>query len=252
MVSCKRIKSWNMTHMYKLEKLKKFAEVNSYSDADQLLTSLMESVNIEKFTYTFYPADFKLTNKSLHVLCSEETNQWQQHYVTHYYDRIDPIFHRMTSQQLPLCWKIEDELAKANVKQKQFFSEALDFGMKGGFAVPIHAPKGLFANLVVQDVAILKSLKQFPNLIYRLQLLAYHYHATISRLINLEQNFNLTAREKECLMLTSQNKTAKEIAKILSITPRTVGFHIENALKKLEVSNKYQAVNKLIQSGLFI
>ncbi len=228
-------------------------ELETLSAADSALSQIMANLDCGKFSYNYYPTDFQQTGKASHILCTEQVQGWQEHYSAHHYDQIDPIFNRMRKSHLPLSWKLEDEISHYDKNQKQFFSDAIEFGFRGGFAVPIHAPQGEFANLVVQDVAILKRIKQDSEIEHALQLVAYRYHAQVNHLIEKENARNihkkLTLRETECLRLTAQHKTAKEIARILKITARTVGFHIENAIHKLGVENKYQAVSRATQCG---
>ncbi len=60
----------------------------------------------------------------------------------------------------------------------------------------------------------------------------------------------LTSREEEVLHLLAQGKQNKEIAIELSITERTVKFHISSILGKLEAGNRTEAVTIAIQRGL--
>ena len=53
---------------------------------------------------------------------------------------------------------------------------------------------------------------------------------------------NLTSREVEILSLLAQGLTQTDIARDLSISPRTVGAHIEHILGKLGVHSRAQAV----------
>ena len=57
----------------------------------------------------------------------------------------------------------------------------------------------------------------------------------------------LTIREKEVFTLLIQNKTTKEIAKILSISEKTVRNHISNAMQKLGVKGRAAAVIELLK-----
>jgi LuxR family quorum sensing-dependent transcriptional regulator len=61
-----------------------------------------------------------------------------------------------------------------------------------------------------------------------------------------EQNI-LSRREAECLRWAAAGKTDNEIGAILSISPRTARFHIENAKKKLGVSTRIQAVTEALR-----
>ena len=60
----------------------------------------------------------------------------------------------------------------------------------------------------------------------------------------------LTYREEEVLQLLAQGKQNKEIDVELSITERTVKFHISSILGKLGAGNRTEAVTIAIQRGL--
>ena len=57
----------------------------------------------------------------------------------------------------------------------------------------------------------------------------------------------LTKREREVFMLLINNKTTKEIATELKISEKTVRNHISNAMQKLAVKGRAQAVVELIK-----
>ena len=57
----------------------------------------------------------------------------------------------------------------------------------------------------------------------------------------------LTKREKEVFKLLVTNKTTKEIAKSLNISEKTVRNHISNAMQKLGVKGRAQAVIELLK-----
>lgn len=59
----------------------------------------------------------------------------------------------------------------------------------------------------------------------------------------------LTKREEEVFSLLVKNKTTKEIAKELEISEKTVRNHISNAMQKLGVKGRAQAVVELIRLG---
>ena len=59
----------------------------------------------------------------------------------------------------------------------------------------------------------------------------------------------LTKREEEVFNLLVKNKTTKEIANTLKISEKTVRNHISNAMQKLGVKGRAQAVVELIKLG---
>ncbi len=59
----------------------------------------------------------------------------------------------------------------------------------------------------------------------------------------------LTSREQEVFELLVLNKSTKEIAEFLGISEKTVRNHISNAMQKLGVKGRAQAVVELIKLG---
>lgn len=59
----------------------------------------------------------------------------------------------------------------------------------------------------------------------------------------------LTKREEEVFSLLVENKTTKEIGEGLGISEKTVRNHISNAMQKLGVKGRAQAVVELIRLG---
>ena len=60
----------------------------------------------------------------------------------------------------------------------------------------------------------------------------------------------LTKREIEVLHLVAQGHSNETIAELLSITERTVRFHIANLFSKLQVSSRIEIVLQAIRMGL--
>lgn len=59
----------------------------------------------------------------------------------------------------------------------------------------------------------------------------------------------LTVREQEVFELLVLNKSTKEIAEFLGISEKTVRNHISNAMQKLGVKGRAQAVVELLKLG---
>ena len=60
----------------------------------------------------------------------------------------------------------------------------------------------------------------------------------------------LTARERSVLELMARGRTNKQIAAALSITERTVKFHVSSIFAKLGAGNRADAVSRAIRAGL--
>lgn len=62
-------------------------------------------------------------------------------------------------------------------------------------------------------------------------------------------NGRLTTREQQCLYLSAQGKSMKEIAVFLNISERQVGHHRNNIFQKLECKNIAEAIAKGLRYG---
>lgn len=76
---------------------------------------------------------------------------------------------------------------------------------------------------------------------------SYQFLLDINKSLILKDTFgnsiNLTHRESECLKIFVKNRTSKEIALTLGISPRTAELHIQNIKRKLGINYKSQLVD---------
>jgi signal transduction histidine kinase len=65
----------------------------------------------------------------------------------------------------------------------------------------------------------------------------------------IEAPVQLTPRETEVIQLLTEGLSNKEIARLLSISPRTVNFHLDNIYSKLGVSSRTEAAIYALRHG---
>jgi len=95
--------------------------------------------------------------------------------------------------------------------------------------------------------------------VYLVELLMPHLHMALQRMCQNENDAGgadsvakvLSDREIQVLSWVRDGKTNHEIGQILAISPLTVKNHVQKILRKLNVSNRAQAVAKGAASGLF-
>ena len=141
---------------------------------------------------------------------SNYPGEWKSRYISEDYTSIDPIVRHGLLEYTPLIWNGED------FQENRFFwEEALHHGIRHGWSIPVRGKYGL-----------------------------------ISMLSLVRSSESIAARETEMLKWTAVGKTYGEIGLILSIDQRTVKFHIVNAMRKLNSSNKAEATMKAYAIGL--
>jgi LuxR family quorum sensing-dependent transcriptional regulator len=133
-----------------------------------------------------------------------------------------------------------------NVRQRRALAEigfALD--VRDGLMIPIRNQRGL------EGIVLLGGKKPEMSPIVRsmLHILAHCAYAQAEAVKANPQKRHglLSPREIECLRLAAAGKTDNEIGRILTISPRTTRFHIENAKKKLGVATRVQAVAEALK-----
>lgn len=179
---------------------------------------------------------------------------WREKYLEQGYISCDPTLAHCFKDTRPLFWDSLD-LSKVEIKGLEIMEEARSCGLRSGISVPIHGA-GDFGVLSLtckhDDKASISNLKKIaPYISY----LAPHVHEAARRIVindGFDNNMapSLTVREIECLRWAADGKTAWETSIILSISERTVVFHLRNATSKLGASTKSQAVARAHSFGM--
>ncbi len=178
----------------------------------------------------------------------------------------DPIVRRAATSNAPFLWtdvRPFDQWSqrRPGVKSsaRKLMDLATDFRFFQGYAIPCHAvdAAGRPASALVsfywlgppQDLAKPGALPVW----LRLAVLVFHERMLALRGCATNDNGGapeLSDREVECLGWSARGKTIAEVATILGLAPRTVEFHLANAMRKLGVFSKVHAVAVAIQLGL--
>jgi DNA-binding response OmpR family regulator len=74
--------------------------------------------------------------------------------------------------------------------------------------------------------------------------------ARVARVSVWRDEIRLSERERDALAWSARGKTSDEIAQILSLTRRTIDFHLDNARAKLGVATRIEAVATAVAAGL--
>jgi LuxR family transcriptional regulator, quorum-sensing system regulator SolR len=173
---------------------------------------------------------------------------WMKHYQDHNFIDVDPTVREGMSSTGLIVWP------EATANAPRLWADARDFGLRVGVAHSSWAARGVFGLLTMARSAERLTDAERDMLAFQASWLANLSHALMSEFLVQklapESRVELTPRECEVLCWTGEGKTACEIGQILGISERTVNFHINNVLLKLNAINKVQAVVKAIAMGL--
>lgn len=185
---------------------------------------------------------------------SNYPEEWLDRYQEKHYQYSDPVVETGTRSRMPFVWKGIARWPDLGPKQKRLMHEATEFGIRNGLTVPTHGPgneAALFT--VVTD----RKSSEFDDVIrencYMLTVLTHHIHWLINESLlgtTNPKDLELSPRERECLHWCARGKTTWETSRIIHRSEATVNFHMQNAMRKLNVHNKCHAVAKVTARGL--
>jgi DNA-binding CsgD family transcriptional regulator len=174
---------------------------------------------------------------------------WQERYYTRGYLQIDPTVQHALRSTLPVVWS--NGLFEA---APELWEEARAHGLKFGWAQAARDASGSVGLLTLARSAGRLTQAELHANGAKMAWLAQCAHAGMSRLLLPklvpEALVAMTSREREVLRWTAEGKTAFEISQILTVSERTVNFHINNVVLKLGASNKTQAAVKAAALGM--
>jgi LuxR family transcriptional regulator len=182
------------------------------------------------------------------AIVSNYPSGWQAQYHSQNYLAIDPTVKHGLRSSLPFLWT--DELFSP---AKEFWEEARSFGLHYGRAQSIRDFNGVagMLSLARSDEPITQTELDAKG--FKMAWLTQIAHLGMSRCLTPklmpEADAKLSNREIAVLRWTADGKTSGEISSILNIAERTVNFHINNAVIKLNAANKTAAAVKAAMLG---
>ncbi len=166
--------------------------------------------------------------------------------------RLDPVMQHCKRNSVPIIW---DQNTYVSAGLGGMWETQARFGFRSGVCLALHMPEGRhFVLGVDRDQALPRDRGEVTRIVADLQLFAVHAQDAAMRVLVPErlqpERPKLTPRELDSLRWTMEGKTAWEVGSIMGISERTAVLHVNNAMHKLDCSNKHQAVLKALRLGL--
>ena len=139
--------------------------------------------------------------------------------------------------------------AEMTPTQLGLLDEAKDFGLRDGYAVPIHASLHIRAACFFAS----EDGEFSPDACKAMRRISVSAHEHVARAVRLADGHYraplLSARERVCLGLWASGLEDAEIAIRLQISVRTVRRHLDQAKARLGVGSRQQAMGRAIVTG---
>ncbi|MGV2287162.1 LuxR family transcriptional regulator [Trinickia sp. YCB016] len=234
--------------MDKIENLNETLELLECKDINEWSESIFKLARQYDFPYVYF--GIKSSRGASCRSAFVQTNfpaAWQRMYDVHYYP-IDPIALHCTQHMHPLVWDAE---TFATERQREFFEEGCQYGLRSGIGFPIHGPQGQAGILCLASEGKARNDARIRASLSMLRDYACESYLKVSRSqAGSPPSTSLTPRELECLRWVTAGKTSWEMSRILSCSEATINFHISNLTKKFGVQTRRQAVIRAISEGL--
>lgn len=203
------------------------------------------------FQYCSFTMSTQLPNHQMKpIQFNNYPNEWNNLYKQAHFFDIDPVVAHCKRCVLPIVWE-----EKVFSDAPNLWDLAQSFGVHQGWSQSVHDFQGVFSMLTLGRNTGEVSPEELYEKAGQVLWLCHAMHAVVAQKFADEPAVNpptkLTARETEILKWSAMGKTAADIATILCLSERTVGFHISSTFKKLGVNNKISAVISAVKAGLF-
>lgn len=170
----------------------------------------------------------------------------------------DPFVHFCLSEPNGMiCWSDPRAMSFATDRSDQVLGLAHDYGMAHGVSIALRSATspeigGIGLTLDAKDERGEQDILRRHAQEIETAVALFHNHL-VGR-IHQQKDENkataLTQREKECLMWCAAGLRTKEIAFRMSISEKTVEFHLANVAKRLNARNRTHAVARALSYGL--
>lgn len=174
---------------------------------------------------------------------------WLDYYRENDYREVDPIVKHSKCCYLPLFWS--EKAAMSHGRSRDFWRSRELYGLEKGVSLPLRYQCKAGYLSVAHEECTLETCSDESR--WRIGELFFILPFALEGLVNCRrpsQSYSLSPREMECLQWGSVGKTSWEISIILRCSERTVNFHFTNAIGKLGVNNRSQAIAVALAHGL--
>ncbi|EGU34060.1 autoinducer binding domain-containing protein [Vibrio scophthalmi] len=226
--------------------IQQLTSCQSQEDLTVTLSKSAQALGFDNFAYGIR-VKHPITSPKIEMV-SSYSKQWNSIYQEQGLALQDPIVRMGLRSSHYINWQslTDDKL--------EFWQQARAHGVYRGWSKPTHLPEGSASLLSfsrgMEVISHAEMMSKTPYLLWLTSVAdqGFQKFMTVPKL--LTQVSELTPRETEILKWSADGKTVQEIGMILGLAESTVTFHINNATKKLNTSNKTATVVKAVLYGL--
>jgi DNA-binding CsgD family transcriptional regulator len=214
-------------------------------ELEMALAGAASALGLPMFAYLLLPEQ-----RSAPSLISNYPSAWTEHYLTHRYDRLDPVIGTAARTGEPFEWGPDLRVGHRSPGCVKFFAEAAEFGIRFGFTVPVRDRQRRLAAVTFatdeRGTVFRHNIQAYRS---GLHLMALFFHRQACSALDPDRRIDgikLSPRQFECLEWAARGKSAWDTSRIIGTSRRTVLFHLEGAKAKLDVKSMQHAIAKFL------
>jgi DNA-binding CsgD family transcriptional regulator len=191
----------------------------------------------------------RLEGRALQLILTNYPRDWVTIYDNFEYIRLDPVAAQLQTSISPFSW---DELPVVGAKVKTFWKRASRFGLRHGYSVPVHGPRGQHAVLCISGSegpmpAEGRKERFARTWTFAIQLLEEVFGPLLGS--DTAGVRPLMLKQRVALSLIARGYSIREIAETLGLHQRTVEYHLRSALQRLGAVTREQAIVRALVTG---
>ncbi len=191
------------------------------------------------------------------VLAEHLPSGWKEVYHAKKYGAIDPVKRTLGLLHQPFrCRDVVAMLPQATQRKRaaKLFQDAARFGLREGYAFPIHGRSGLLGGVFIFGDGRLLSTSELFIIDTAMRVAFWRlldFSGQSEEVLSMPDlaGTQFTKRELDVLTLLTQGYTSPEIGKSLSISSHTVDWYINGIQRKLGARNRQHVVAIALRHG---
>lgn len=228
-------------------------------DPEPLLRPVIAQFGFDGLSYMVLSSTTTGRERALHFWSTAPAT-WAARYRECAYAGVDPRATLTARRLSPVIWDAAD--IEPDWQVRRFLADAACHGTRSGFAVAFRDDSSTRTLVTLDSATSPLTEARCAELVVKLgdlMLLAAALHDRVLRprcsalgSAPAKRRTALTHREEECLVMAAHGQTSGDIGGKLGIAERTVNFHLRNVMRKLDATNRPEAIAKALARGMLV
>lgn len=231
-----------------------FEAARAEEDLEHAVRAMVRKWGFDSFVCGFGSVPRPLRDSQLYVFATVDRG-WLKTYEENDYIEVDPRVEISYDRSTMSTWSGVDLQGRSD-RLDAFLRDAGRYGIRSGACFTLHNAYNDRVMIAYNSGRTRTCATDIEPYLAELYGFGLHFQEVFMRSV-IEKGLpsrlrgaRLTPRELEALTYVAKGLTARDIAPKMSISPRTVRFHVDHACTKMGVLNREEAIALAVKGGL--